>query len=72
MQLSVRLESLFELSLLKDAATRHFIDEVLTKEGLCVAAGRFTCPPEITGSLIRALFRHDEGAPPEPDSALTA
>jgi DNA-binding NarL/FixJ family response regulator len=71
MQLSVRLESLFELSLFKDAATRHFVDEVVIKGDLCVAAGRFTCPPEITGSLIHALFRHDEGAPLEPDSALT-
>jgi len=36
-----------------------------------IAAGRFTCPPEITGSLMRALFRReDDTAPPESDADL--
>lgn len=28
------------------AATRHFADEEVTKDDLCVVASRFTCPPE--------------------------
>jgi two-component system nitrate/nitrite response regulator NarL len=47
-------------------------------DGLCAAlsdtvAGRLACPPEISGGLLRALFRKEEGggAGPDPDLALT-
>ncbi len=38
-----------------------------------VAAGRLACPPEISGSLLRALFRREPQAAEEPtlNSALT-
>jgi two-component system, NarL family, nitrate/nitrite response regulator NarL len=38
-----------------------------------VAAGRLACPPEISGGLLRALFRREPHAAEEPslDSALT-
>jgi two-component system, NarL family, nitrate/nitrite response regulator NarL len=47
-------------------------------DGLCAAlsdivAGRLVCPPDISGGLLRALFRKDEGVDttPDPDLALT-
>jgi DNA-binding NarL/FixJ family response regulator len=47
-------------------------------DGLCsalsdIVAGRLACPPEISGGLLRALFRREEGggAGPDLDLALT-
>jgi len=37
-----------------------------------IVAGRLTCPPEISGGLLRALFRRDAPSEePNPDLALT-
>jgi len=38
-----------------------------------IVAGRLACPPEISGSLLRALFRHesDSGEELDPELALT-
>lgn len=44
------------------------IDSLCTTLGEIVE-GRLTCPPEIAGCLLRALFRKESGsAPPESDS----
>lgn len=44
-------------------------------DGLCAAlsdtvAGRLACPPEISGGLLRALFRKEQGGGAEPDLDL--
>jgi DNA-binding NarL/FixJ family response regulator len=42
-------------------------------QSLCdLAAGRLVMPPEIAGSLLQALFRHDHTpVPPDPELSLT-
>jgi DNA-binding NarL/FixJ family response regulator len=36
-----------------------------------IVTGRLSCPPEISGGLLRALFRANEGVEPDLDLALT-
>jgi DNA-binding NarL/FixJ family response regulator len=47
--------------------------DVLCGSLMEIAAGRLTCPPEISGGLLRALFGREEtsGAPPEVTAELT-